>query len=190
MNKKVEVKPIDKKPAKRTRRSSEEVQAEKDAKLGSRPSREATVARERKQRVPFGTMQSKMALDTKTLDKCTANGMVPRWINDENHGQRIKSAQEGGYEFITAEGTTVGNKAVDEASKVRKLVGSHKDGSPKYAYLLAIHKQFHEEDMQAKEAVNRKVDDSIRAGTPKGSQSLNVSGDLASVQREEIKYTP
>lgn len=185
MNNKVEVK--------RTRRSSAEVQAEKAKKKEndrSRPSREATESRSRRKRIPFGKMQSKMSVDQRTLDKIESLCMVPRWINDENHGQRIKSAQEGGYEFITAEGTTVGNKAADEASKVRKLVGSHKDGSAKYAYLMAIHQDFHNEDMQAKEAVNRKVDDSIRAGTPKGSPSLGVSSDLASVAPKDIKYTP
>ena len=178
---------------KRTRRTPAEMQAAREQgskQTGSRPSREATEARARSKRIPFGKIQSKMSIDQVTLDKLKANGMVARWINDENHGQRIKSAQQGGYEFVTAEGTTVGNKAVDEDRKVTKLVGSNKDGSAKYAYLMAIHQDFHDEDKQAKEAENRKVDDSIRAGTPKGSQSLNVDSDKASVQVKDIKYTP
>ena len=186
---------------KRTRRTPEQMaaakRAEEDAKRDieddkqtGRPSREATARRERNKRVPFGQLQMKMSVDQQTLDKLASKGMIPRWVNDENHGQRIRNAENGGYEFVISEGSEIiGSSTADEDKRIRKLVGSEKDGSPKYAYLMAIHEDFHNEDMQAKEAVNAQIDDSIRAGTPKGTQSLNVSSDKVKMS-SEVTYKP
>lgn len=146
-------------------------------------------AKTRRKRTPFGVMRLKMSLDAETMKRLEAENKIPRWINDDDHGQRIMNAREGDYEFVESVGQ-VGDKAVDADRRIRKLVGSHKDGSPKYAYLMAIPKEFYEEDQKAKEAVNQQVDDTIRAGSPKGSRPLNMAPDQGGTYVKDINYTP
>ena len=154
-------------------------------------SREAKAAKARRSRTPFGVLRQKMALDADTMARIEKDDLVPRWINDDDHGQRIKNAESGGYDFVLSEGSEkVGDEDVDTSRKIKKLVGSHKDGSAKYAYLMAIPSKFYNEDQIAKEATNKQVDDSIRAGQPRGSDALGVSSDKASVSPQNIDYTP
>lgn len=154
-------------------------------------SREAKAAKARRSRTPFGVLRLKMALDQDTKDRLERDDLIPRWVNDDDHGQRVKNAESGGYNFVLSEGSEkVGDDDVDVDRKIKKLVGSHKDGSAKYAYLMAIPSKFYNEDQNAKESVNKQVDDSIRAGQPKGSNALNISPDKGGVSVDKIDYTP
>lgn len=123
----------------------------------------------RKERVPFGAMRSKLAMDDATTKRYTEAGKVLRWINDTEGGNRVRAAQAGGYEFCTADGSEVagtpdGSAPIEEGKMIRKHVGADENGKPKYAYLMAIDKEFYEEDAAKKEEVNRKVDEAIKGG--------------------------
>lgn len=132
---------------------------------------------DRKDRVPFGTMKSKLAMDADTTKRYAGAGKVLRWVNDVDGGTRVKQAQAGGYEFCTADGSEVaGTDTIDEGNMIRKHVGSDAKGHPQYAYLMAIDKEFYEEDKAAKEAVNKKVDDAIKGGTLAGGGTEKIPG--------------
>lgn len=149
--------------------------------------RGAKAQKSRRTRRAFGVRRLKMEIDAATLDRLESEQMVPRWVNDENNGQRIRDAIEGGYEFVESQGSEeVGSEQVDADKKIKLTVGTNKDGSPLYAFLMAIPKEFRDEDNAAKERQNKMVDDSIRAGRPNGTQSLGVSSDLASVTAKNI----
>lgn len=151
--------------------------------------REAQTSAQRRQRIPFGTPKRKLSLDEATAERL--KGKVPRWIIDKDG--RIPSAQAGGYEFITAEGTEkVGDTVQSEegGKNIRKLVGKHEDGSPQYAYLMAIDKEFYEEDQRAKEAVNAKVDESIRRGTGEMASANSELRGRGETYLKDVQYQP
>jgi hypothetical protein len=149
--------------------------------------------KERTTRVAFGVPRLKMNLDAKTEARLKKEGVVPRWINDEDHGQRLKNAIDGGYEFVNADGTEeVGTtkEVQDRDRRIRKLVGANKDGSAKYAYLMAIPREYYDEDQAKKEATNRMVDDAIRGGSPGGLKPHGIAPDKGGTYVKNVDYTP
>ena len=147
---------------------------------------------DRRKRTPFGVRKKSMNLDRDTEKRLEAEGLVPRWVNDDDNGERLRQAQEGDYDFIYAENVEVGDKKEkqEDRRKIRKLVGSNKDGSPKYAYLMAIRKEYYEEDQRAKEEINMKVDEAIRGGNPRGLEPLGVSPEKGRAFVKNIEYVP
>ena len=157
-------------------------------RVSSRVERQSTA-----KRTPFGVQRLKMSLDDATRERIEAMGLVPRWINDEDHGTRLRQAEAGGYVFITSNGTEqVGDvgAAQDKNRRIRGLVGTHKDGSAKYAYLMGIDKVYYEEDQAAKESQNKMVDDAIRGGSPSGLGHHGVNPDMGSTVVKNIDYKP
>jgi len=157
----------------------------------ARQTRKAATSRKRRDRTPFGVLQLKMSLDAKTRAYLDAKDLIPRWINDEDHGERIRKALEGDYEYVTPNADVeVGSDVIGEDVKIKKLVGSHADGSPKYAYLMAIPREFYEEDHQTKEETNKLVDDAIRGGNPRGSKDHNIDPEKGRTYVKNVDYNP
>jgi len=105
----------------------------------------------------------------------------------------LRRAQQAGYEFVTSVGTIkVGDskEKQEEGAKIKKLVGTHKDGRPMYAYLMAIKKKWYEEDQAAKEEQNKLVDEAIRGGQPSGLQHHNVDPSKGGSYIKNINYKP
>jgi hypothetical protein len=155
--------------------------------------RKERTAKERRMRQPLGVARKKMSLDKRTEDLFKREGLVPRWVNDEDHGGRVQSAVNGGYDFVSSDGEMIIGDSIkkeDANRRVRKLVGSHKDGSPKYAYLMAIKKEFYDEDQSVKEERNQMVDDAIRGGEPGGLKPHGVTPDMGSTNVKNVQYTP
>lgn len=118
-----------------------------------------------RKRIPFGAHRSKLHVEDKI------EGYVLRWFNDIDG--RIERAQEGGYVFVhRKEVPRLGQGALhqdntDVNSKVSKVVSR---GEPVIrAYLMKIKEGYYREDQEAKEEVNRQVDDALRAGRPGGN---------------------
>jgi len=136
---------------------------------------------DRKERVPFGTMKSKLTMDAATMKRFKEEGKVPRWIKDTDAGNRLRAAQQGGYEFCTADGTEYagtpdGSAGFEAGNLIRKVTGKGENGKPEYSYLMTIDQELYEEDKATKEAVNRKVDDAIRGGTLPGGGTEKIPG--------------
>lgn len=155
--------------------------------------RAAKTAKERRERQPLGVMRKKMSLDAATTKMLETKGLVPRWINDEDHGLRLQNAISGGYDFVSSTGEMIVGDQVfkeDEKRRVRKLVGSHKDGSPKYSFLMAIKREFYNEDQAKKEEQNEMVDEAIKGATPPGLKSHGVAPDEGGTYTKNIQYEP
>lgn len=145
----------------------------------------------RRKRTPFGVARLKLSLDDDTLKRLEKDDLVPRWINDEDHGSRIRNAIDGGYEFVESSGAEeVGGESVETDRRIKKLVGSNHDGSPKYAFLMAIPRKFYEEDSKAKEENNKLVDDAIRGGTPAGLKSHGIDPSKGGTYVKDVQYKP
>ena len=147
----------------------------------------------RSERVPFGVRRQKLSLDPELQQLLDSKGLVPRWFNDEEHGERLRQAQKGGWEFVTPTGTVKvgdGKEKQEEGTKIKKLAGTHKDGRPKYTYLMAIKKKWYEEDQTAKEERNRMVDEAIQGGNPVGLQHHGVDPSKGSSYIKNINYKP
>ena len=99
-----------------------------------------------KERTPLGGNRNVMTVDG------VPKGYIGRWINDINEGLRITNALAGGYEFVTAEGVTTGDRTVDNNQKESKSAVVTKNvGGGITSYLMAIKKEFYDEDQVAKE---------------------------------------
>lgn len=107
----------------------------------------------RRRRVPLGVAMPKLAARV-------PEGMVGRWFNDVPG--RIQRALDAGYEFISNDGET--QKGRKGASSM--IVGTNAAGGPLYAYLMAIPKEFYEEDQKIKQEAVDEIDAAIRHGVP------------------------
>jgi hypothetical protein len=81
-------------------------------------------------------------------------------------------------------------KKEDHNRKVRKLVGSNKDGSPLYSYLMAIKRDFYQEDQEKKEETNMMVDEAIRGGAAPGTKNHGVPPEKGGSYIKNVNYTP
>jgi|WetSurMetagenome_2_1015567.scaffolds.fasta_scaffold59543_2 hypothetical protein len=144
--------------------------------------------RKRTERIPFGVPRLKMNLDQETLRNLESKGLVPRWVNETD--SRLINAEKGGYEFINSK-VKVGDEQKEvEDQRIKQRVGTNRDGSPMFSYLMAIPKEYYDEDQAEKEKINKKVDDAIRGGSPPGLQNHGVSPNLGSVTVEKVSYKP
>jgi len=149
--------------------------------------REEQTRIDRKERVPFGIQRRKLNISTEMEKKLV--GKVTRWINDTD--SRISDAQAGGYEFVQ-EDIKVGDAktTMETDRRKRQRVGTNKDGSPQYSYLMAIKREFYEEDQAKKEETNKKVDLAIRGGAPTGLNHHGVSPNAGGTYVKNIDYQP
>lgn len=77
-------------------------------------------------------------------------GKVARWVNDLDEGSRIQMFLDAGYEFVTSKGLTIGDRTVDTSTLDTGSVRTKNVGAGVTAYLMAIDKEFYDEDQQAK----------------------------------------
>ena len=129
-------------------------------------------------RVPMGGRRSNLQLSDQERLEFEKRGMVPRWVNDRDG--RIERARAGGWTFVDPEhAKTVGSYEIgkgntDIGDKVSKVVS--RGDSVVRAFLMEISKEFYAEDQDAKEKVNRRVDDALSGGEAGGSGVENKYG--------------
>lgn len=92
------------------------------------------------------------------------------WMNDDGN---VQSALDSGYEFVTRGETELANGVTplntDMSDKVKQKVGTTQQGDVLYAFLMKIKNEWHEEDMAAIEAENKKIEEAIAGGNIAGS---------------------
>lgn len=103
-------------------------------------------------------------------------GMVGRWVNDEDSSYRIQKFQKAGYEFVTSDGVTVGDRSANSTNGIGSVV-SRPVGGGKTAYLMAQRKDWYEEDQSAKQASIDSVENGFRKRGKKGDPDFS-DGDL------------
>lgn len=139
------------------------------------PTRQDEQSKGKRVRVPFGARRLKLQLSDEEAKALEDSGYKARWVNDADG--RVERALAGGYQFVPqSEARSVGNHEIaqgntDVGSKVSKVVSR---GEPIIkAYLMKIEKAFYEEDLQAKEEINLRVDKAL-AGDGSGEGIENV----------------
>ena len=139
----------------------------------------------------FGQRKMKMKLDDATAKRLESEGLNFRWINDDEG--RIEAAFQADYDFLTADGTEqIGDlgEATEKGRRMRKLVGTHKDGNPKYAYGMVIKQKFYEENQAQKEEVNKMVDEAIQGGDTPGVKAHGLDPKQGGTNVKNINYNP
>lgn len=100
-------------------------------------------------RVPVGGNRSKLTIPDRIKDP----NFVYRWIVDEDG--RFEVCKEAGYEVVEDPNVEVGEGSVDHArfpgNAVVKAVGRTRNSLNGTAVLMRIHKDYYNEDQQAKE---------------------------------------
>ena len=139
------------------------------------PIRQDEQSKGKRVRVPMGARRLKLQLSDAEQKAFEDAGFVTRWVND-NDG-RVERALAGGYNFVSPdEARSVGSAEIhqgntDVGKKVSKVVSR---GEPIIrAYLMKIEKEYYDEDQEAKEQINRRVDDAL-AGEGSGEGIENV----------------
>jgi hypothetical protein len=174
-----------------TKEAAEEMATTSSEPTPDRPNRN----KGRRERRTFGKARSRLTLDDKTKRSLKEQGLVERWVNDD--GNRIKDKYDCGYEFVSATGKEIIGDAdgsyepPSEASHMRQWVGTRKDGTSMYAYLMVTTKENYEEDTAAKEAINMKVDEGIRGGKPSGAGNPGLpNSSQGTVSVKNVEYNP
>jgi len=137
---------------------------------------------DRRERVPLGAPRSKLSIDESLIP----GNMAKRWICDRPG--RLEQVQDAGFTFVDDPNIKVGEGVEDGkdqmSSHVRRLVGTHEDGRPMYAYLMKQPKRYYEEDRKLYNQELDRTDEAIHAGAigpgqdeqryvPKGAININ-----------------
>jgi hypothetical protein len=137
----------------------------------------------------FGQRKQRLTLDDATAARLKADGLIPRWVNDDDG--RLDEAYQGDYDFLTADGTEQIGDSGEETEKgrrMRKLVGKHPDGNPKYAYCMVIKEKYYKENQDKKEEGNKMVDTAIKGG--KLAEAHGVDPSKGGAKITEMNYNP
>ena len=145
--------------------SSEQNAGQEPRKPGRPPG--ASRAANRPKRTPLG-QRSRLSLNGVEIPK----GMVGRVINDKPG--RIQEALEAGYRFIMSDGQ-LGDERCSDPTKMGSYVTKHV-GSVMTAYLMAIPKEFYDEDQAAKQQRVTESEKAMKA-PPKKLQFEGKPGD-------------
>jgi len=139
----------------------------------------------------FGQRKRKLTLDDATMQRLESEELVPRWINDDEG--RLNAAYQADYDFLTADGTEqIGDigEETEKGRRMRKLVGKHADGKPKYAYCMVIPKKYYQESQEKKEEANKMVDIAIQGGDTPGVKDHGIDPKQGSTNVKNINYNP
>lgn len=107
-------------------------------------------------RVPVGGNRQKLTIPSHIEEYLKNEGLVPRWVNDTPGN--ISEHLQAGYFPVEDRGgeVAVGEENVDHArssdSTIRKAVGATKAYANTEAILMAIPKDYYDEDQQEKQA--------------------------------------
>lgn len=130
---------------------------------------EVTPLKQRRRRASVGGFKQK-------LEAPARPGYYRRWVNDD--GARLGELHGNDYEFVHEGGV----KTDGLGQRVSRIVGTKANGEPMHAYLMEIPDEFRQEDLRAKEEINRKVDDALRSNSdPSGRLDPNTTYGRTSI---------
>lgn len=137
-------------------------------------------SKDRVARVPFGGPRYKLQLSAEDMKEFKRRKKVVRWFNDE--AGRLERALGGGYTFVKPEyARSLGQGALhadgkDPESNARVSIIVNRGDPIIRAYLMEISEKYWKEDQEAKEAVNRQVDEALASGGAGGASIENQYG--------------
>lgn len=158
---------------------------EKIAKVEAKQAvvRNTTERTKRESRSSFSGTEAKLRIGN------TVQGYHLHILNDSPG--RIDQALQTGYEFVSPNevggvANNVVSRNTDLGDKVRFLVGTGPNNEPMYAYLMKIEQDLYQEDQQAMQTRNDRVDEAIRGGKTIAS---GQPSDGTYIPREGIKMS-
>jgi len=107
-----------------------------------------------------------------------------RWVNDDNGRIEALTVRDDWDHVRKPELKEEGSK--NEGEQVRQLVGSKKDGSPLYAYLLQKPLEFHREDQRKKLAKLDRDDEAMKRGHVASPDALSANDPNAYIPSDGI----
>lgn len=121
---------------------------------------------------------------------------MPGWtlkiIADDQ--DRLDMALQHGYAFVESDEVAVNRNVAsyntDVGSRVRFVLGSKEGGGVLYGYLMKIPDAIHEDDMEAMEEQNARIDEGIRQGVAPGESKNVLEARYIMGNRRENAYNP
>jgi hypothetical protein len=136
---------------------------------GRPPNRVEEVKAERRRRIdPGENGQGPLGLSQSKQDP----GFHYHWIND-TPGRLHEKTVNDDYDKVEDPSLVLGGDTNSEGSAVRRLVGAHADGKPKYAYLCRKPIEYYKKDRLEKQATVNDLEKQIRGGKVKDGLSTD-----------------
>lgn len=142
--------------------------------------RQMRLEEKRKRRVPPG-------IPSKKLDYPSRPGYVRRVVVD--HPGRLDQFEKGGWEFVSQDRLAATDEPDENVttregvdSRVSRVVGQHRDGSPMTGYLMEIEEELYQEDQKQKAKRIDELESGLRAGRLEGGSSTDDGGYVKQVK--------
>lgn len=124
---------------------------------------------ERRRRKSAGQTLGKLGVNPDLLDH---DKYAYRWLNDEQNGRIVLKTKHDDWDLVPEDGQKEEN--TDLGGKVSIIVGAHKDGSPKRAYLARKLKTFYDDDRaEAQKALDKQLAELRRGNARNGSSQAD-----------------
>lgn len=135
----------------------------------------------RKERGDISPLRKKMSLAPGLKKKIEDQGLSPRWVND--WPGRIEELHELGYAFVQKDGQcSFENHDLTshegDGSLIRRAVGTHEDGRPMYAYLMAQDAEILEEDRAESRSPLKEQAEILKSGYDPNAPADNRYGGI------------
>jgi hypothetical protein len=105
-----------------------------------------------------------------------------RWINDNEKARLHVMTKQDTWDFVESDELGMDDRNAEKDSRIKRIVGSSKDGSPMYSYLCCKPKKWVSEDRARRLAPHRETIRQIDAREVSGK--LAAAGDKAYVAKE------
>ena len=160
--------------------------------MDNKSSREQATSEERRKRQPMDKTRRTMSISPKIKEKLEKGGYHLHWINDKNGGVDVQRHIDNGYDFVDSDGEIIIGDSIKAHDKGRRIktLANKRTTPPEYCYLMAIKQKFYNEDRAELEKINKKVDDAIKAGSPRGVGPLGVAPSQGGEYNKTIQYEP
>lgn len=152
--------------------------------LSFREKRQAELANRRKDRPGDYKPSYHLTIPDDVQDYLKANGLVGRWLNDDDRGRIYDKTQRDTWDFLTHAEVSGDSRNIDNSERIARRVGAKADGSPLMTYLCIKPKKWFDEDARRRMRPHDEMMADIRNRPIKTSQSEDLSDD------EEHAYIP
>ena len=107
-------------------------------------------------------------------------GFARRWVNDEGNNL----AARYGDDWDHVEDPDSKDEAAD-GKRIRRAVGTQRNGEPQYAYLMEKHEDWYKEDQAEKQRVIDKTEAAIKRGAV-ATEAMKQSPEADPAGREQL----
>jgi len=157
--------------------------------LSYREKREKELAERRALRVSEDGPNYHLTIPANVQAYLKANGLVGRWLNDDEKGRIYAKTQRDTWDFLTHSEVSGDSRNVDNSDRIARRVGAKADGSPLMTYLCVKPEKWFNEDARKRARPHEEMMAAIRSKPLKTAGEADLSDDAehAYIPKEVFK---